>query len=401
MTEEDIFVQMGVSEHIAPQLRQAARAARSGNAGAAMTHAWLFTGPPGSGRSIAAMAFAAALECENRDVVGCGRCPQCKAVRAGTHGDVLQIVPRELSIAVDTMRTKVVEPAATRPSVAPWKIIILDNADRLTDGAANALLKTVEEPPEYTVIMMCAPSTDPTDVMPTLVSRSRHVYVPQPSSAEVARILVSEGQANEHDALLAAAATGNHVGRARKLVGDAQLQENRALVLGLAELVYEGDQAFRAVTGIVKKVTKAAEAAISAEAEREVEKLRNALGMGARGRGAQKALRGAATQIKELEDRHKKRKTRTIRDSLDLALVDLAGLYRDAMMQRARAEVQLVHPDMQVTSAELARRHDEAVLGGCIDAIMHAREHIGQSVRPEAALDAMVGRLRLCCDVQR
>lgn len=399
VNSNDVFAQMGVSELIAPQLRAAAQAARNGDTGSAMTHAWLFTGPPGSGRSIAAVAFAAALECSNPDQVGCGSCEQCRSVRAGTHGDVVHIVPQELSIAVATMRRDVIDPAASRPTVAPWRVVILDNADRLTDGAANALLKTVEEPPKHTVMMLCAPSTDPQDVMPTLVSRSRHVYVPQPNTEEVARLLVASEGVSEEIARLAAASTGNHVGRAKRLVRDPDMQRSRARTLSLAEDVFMSDKAFRSVTAMVKEITKVAEQGLATEAEAEVEKLRTALGMGASGKGAQKALRGSAGQIKELEEKHKKRKTRAVRDALDLALVDLAGLYRDALMKSTQAEVPLMHPDFQHLSDGLRERVAPEGLSACIEAIMQAREHLGFNVRPETALDAMVGRLRLACKV--
>ncbi|AZA10158.1 DNA polymerase III subunit delta' [Corynebacterium pseudopelargi] len=399
MTSNDVFAQMGVSELIAPQLRNAARAARAGDTGSAMTHAWLFSGPPGSGRSIAAVAFAAALECSNPEVVGCGQCEQCRAVRNGTHGDVVHIVPQELSIAVATMRRDVIEPAATRPTVASWRVVILDNADRLTDGAANALLKTVEEPPKHTVILLCAPSTDPQDVMPTLVSRSRHVYVPQPNTKEVARLLMQSEDVSEEIATLAAAATGNHIGRARRLVRETDMQRSRARTLSLAEDIFRGDKAFRNVTAMVKEITKVAEQGLAEASEAEVEKLRTALGMGASGRGAQKALRGSASQIRELEDKHKKRRTRAVRDALDLALVDLAGLYRDALMKAVDSKVELMHPDFQQLSEGLCQRVSPQGLSTCIEAIMKAREHLGMNVRPETALDAMVGRIRLACGV--
>ena len=164
-----------------------------------MTHAWLFTGPPGSGRSNAAVAFAAALECTDPHIIGCGTCEQCRKVQRGAHTDVVHITPRELTIGVETMRTEVVTPAAMLPTVGKWRIVILDNADRLTDAAANTLLKTVEEPPAHTVIMLCAPSTDPEDIIPTLLSRSRHLYIPQPSIDDIVAILTRTDNATEAD----------------------------------------------------------------------------------------------------------------------------------------------------------------------------------------------------------
>ena len=187
-----------------------------------MTHSWLFTGPPGSGRSQAALAFAAALVCTDPNEVGCGRCKGCRDALSGQHTDIVHVVPKELIIKTDYIR-EIVAQAARMPTVAPYRVLIIENADRLatsiTTAPADALLKTVEEPPERTVIIMCTPSTDPQDFSQTLRSRCRHVYVPSPSEDELVRILVEEEEgASEHDARLAAVSSLRHIGRARLLV---------------------------------------------------------------------------------------------------------------------------------------------------------------------------------------
>ncbi len=154
---------------------------------AAMTHSWLFTGPPGSGRSVAARAFAAALQCPDH---GCGRCPSCRTIMAGTHPDVRQVVPEGLSIRVDEMRN-LVQLAARRPATAPYQILVITDADRLTEGAANALLKAVEEPPERTVFLLCAPSDHQDDVPITIRSRCRVVALRTPAPDAIAEVLVN------------------------------------------------------------------------------------------------------------------------------------------------------------------------------------------------------------------
>lgn len=364
---------------------------------AAMTHAWLFTGPPGAGRSNAALMLAQTLVCSG-PTPGCGQCRDCRDVRNDTHTDVVHVIPQELSISVSAMRS-FIEDAAKLPTVANWRVLVIEDADRLTDEAANALLKTVEEPPASTVIILCAPSTDPQDFSVTLRSRCRHVYVPTPSMAEITRILVEEEGATESDAQLAAAASLRHIGRARRLVRSPELQQRRAQILGLAELVFHGDLAFRGVTTLVKALTKEAKEAYAAQDEAEMEKLRTALGMGAKGKGVQRAMRGASGQIKDLEKRQQKRGTRRLRDSLDLALVDLAGLYRDALMLSTGADVELVHPDFEGAAREIAQRTDSAGVVACLDAVNLCREALGYNVSPQVAMDAMVGRLRLACGV--
>ena len=377
--------------------RDGGAGAGAGDAGTArdstFTHSWLFTGPPGSGRSVAARAFAAALVCSDPDEVGCGRCEHCRATLADAHGDVVFIQPHELSIGIDLMRT-VVDDAARLPTVSNWRVIILENADRLTEPAGNALLKTVEEPPERTIIILCAPSTDPEDIMVTLRSRCRHVYIPTPTIDQVTRILVSEGGVAEDDARLAAASSGGHIGRARHLVHNQKVQVRRANILNLSELIFHGDQAFQAVNSLIKGIEKEMVETLEPLEEQEREKLETSLGMGSRGKGVHKALQGTSGQLKALEENHKKRRTRFLRDALDLALIDLAGIYRDAVVIASGAEVGLTHPDMEGLSAELATKVTPEGLLDCLDAINKSREYFGQNVRPVVAMDALVGRLR-------
>src|SRR6478736_9706380 len=167
-----VFSRLVGKDAVEAELVAAAQAARGDSAhnvrsgGAAphtMTHAWLITGPPGSGRSIAALCFAAALQCTADGVPGCGECRACTTTMAGTHADVRRIIPEGLSIGVDEMRN-IVQIASRRPGTGRWQIVLIEDADRLTEGAANALLKVVEEPPPSTVVLLCAPSVDPEDI---------------------------------------------------------------------------------------------------------------------------------------------------------------------------------------------------------------------------------------------
>jgi DNA polymerase-3 subunit delta' len=189
----------------------------------AMTHAWLIPGPPGSGRSVAARAFAAALECPDQ---GCGHCPACHTVLSGTHADVREIVPEGLSIAVREMLA-LVEIAARMPSTARWQIVIIEDADRLTEGASNALLKAVEEPSERTVFLLCAPSEHPDDVSITIRSRCRPLRLRTPSADAIARVLIERDGVAESDAAWAASVCGGHIGRARRLARDADARQRR------------------------------------------------------------------------------------------------------------------------------------------------------------------------------
>lgn len=409
MSENTVFDSLAGATTVRRTLHDAAISARliasgqgagSGAQAAAMTHSWLFTGPPGSGRSNAAKAFAAALMCTDPDAVGCGRCQNCRAVLAGTHPDLVHVVPTELSIGVDLMREKVVGPALALPTHADWRVIIIEDADRLSDGAANALLKTVEEPSPRTVIMLCAPSTDHRDISVTLRSRCRHVYVPTPSLEDATRILVADGDISEDAARLAAAATSGHIGRARHLARSTAAQQRRAQVLHLAELIYHKEAAFQEVGSLVKTVEDEVKADYAPLEEAEIEKVRNTFGAGVKGKGAARLTKGMETEVKALEAVHKKRQTRAKRDAFDLALIDLAGLYRDALMKTAGATVQLTHPDFDGLSTDLAQKNSAADLTDCLEAINMCRETLGHNVRPVVALSGLVGRLRKACRVQ-
>jgi len=194
----------------------------------AMTHAWLLTGPPGSGRSVAAKAFAAALQCPDG---GCGTCHECRTALEGTHADVDVIATEGLSLKVDLVRD-LVQLAARRPSVGRWRVIVLEDADRLHERAADALLKALEEPVERTVWILCAPSLE--DVIITIRSRCRHVRLRTPPVEAVAALLVRRDGIDPAMATFAARAAQSHVGLARRLARDEGARIRRRDVIALA-----------------------------------------------------------------------------------------------------------------------------------------------------------------------
>lgn len=370
----------------------------------AMTHSWLFTGPPGSGRSIAAKVFATALVCPQG---GCGECEQCRSAAAGSHPDILWISTTGAVIPVDEVR-KVVLEAAKLPGVARWRVVVIEDADRLNESGANALLKSVEEPPKHTVFLLCTPSTDPRDIAITLRSRCRHVYVPTPAPQQVENVLLSDATLGltAEQAKWAAGVSGGHIGRARRLASDEKARAKRATALKLPKLVYEPGAVYRFTAELVAKATEEAASTMEAKDAAEKAELESSLGMGSKGRGVAKSQRGATGQIKALEKEQDARRKRMMRDALDLALIDVAGLYRDAMMVAAGAVDEegtpiggFQHPDMAATSKELARRNSPEAMVRCIDAVAECRETLKLNVRPEVALDAMAGRLRECCGV--
>ena len=355
-----------------------------------MTHAWLITGPPGSGRSIAALCFAAALQCTSDGVPGCGECRACTTTMAGTHADVRRIVPEGLSIGVDEMRN-IVQIASRRPGTGRWQIVVIEDADRLTEGAANALLKVVEEPPPSTVFLLCAPSVDPEDIAITLRSRCRHVALVTPQVDAIAQVLIETDALPEEDARWAASVSGGHVGRARRLATDERARERRQRALGLARDAATPSRAYAAAEELVAMAEAEARALTEDRNEAETEELRTALGAGGTGKGTAGALRGATGAIKDLERRQKSRQTRASRDALDRALIDLATYFRDALLVSSGAgEIQANHPDMTDRVAAMAAHASPEKLLRCIEAVLQCREALDVNVKPKFAVDAMV-----------
>jgi DNA polymerase-3 subunit delta' len=356
----------------------------------AMTHSWLITGPPGSGRSVAAVCFAAALQCTSDGVPGCGHCRACTTTMAGTHADVRRITPEGLSIGVDEMRA-IVATASRRPSTGRWQVVVIEDADRLTEGAANALLKVVEEPPPSTVFLLCAPSVDPEDIAITLRSRCRHVALVTPTVEAIAEVLRETDGLSEKDAHWAASVSGGHVGRARRLATDPEARDRRARALGLARDAATPSRAYAAVEELVVSAEGEARALNVGRNEAETEELSTALGAGGTGKGTAGALRGSAGALKDLEKRQKSRQTRASRDALDRALIDLATYFRDALMVSGGAQaVTANHPDMAEQVAALAAYASPDRLLRCIEAVLACREALATNVKPKFAVDAMV-----------
>jgi DNA polymerase III subunit delta' len=377
------------------ELIAAARAARGDSAHNAsvtgtMTHAWLITGPPGSGRSVAAVCFAAALQCTSDGEPGCGRCKACVTTMAGTHADVRRIVPEGLSIGVDEMRG-IVQIASRRPSTGRWQVVVIEDADRLTEGAANALLKVVEEPPPSTVFLLCAPSVDPEDIAITLRSRCRHVALVTPTVDAIAQVLVDTDGLSTGDAQWAASVSGGHVGRARRLATDPAARERRERALGLVRDAVKPSRAYAAAEELVATAETEARALTAGRDEIEAEELMTALGAGGTGKGTAAAMRGATGAIKELERRQKSRLTRSSRDELDRALIDLANYFRDALLVASGAgEVRANHPDMAERVHALADHAAPDRLLACIEAVLECREALATNVKPKFAVDGLV-----------
>ena len=374
----------GVWSHLVGQPRTAA-VLESAARGTGMTHAWLFTGPPGSGRSNAAVAFAAALQCER---AGCGECHACHTVLAGTHADVSVIRTEKLSIGVDEVRD-LVRRAALAPVGRRWQVLVVEDADRLTDQACNALLKAIEEPTDRTVWMLCAPTVE--DVLQTIRSRCRLVTLTTPTAADVTAFLVRTEGVDEALAASAARASQGHIGRARALARDEATRNRRREVVSLpARLASLGD-CMNAAANLNEVTKEEAEAITSALDEREKRDLDAAYGVVERGRRP----REYAPALAALEKGQKTRAKRRHLDVVDRGLMDLVSVYRDAISVALGARVPLVNEEIRPDVEQVARSASPELNLRRIGWIFEAREQMLEfNVPVVLALESMMLALK-------
>ncbi len=388
----DVFDELVGQQRVVAELRRAVAAAEAVLRGdttvstGAMTHAWLFTGPPGSGRSTAARAFAAALQCPDG---GCSSCPACHTVRMGTHADVELVRPSGLSYGVADTR-ELVRRAALSPAGSRWQVILLEDADRLTEDAANALLKAIEEPAQRTVWLLCTPSAD--DLEPTIRSRCRLMVLRTPTASEVAEVLVRRDGIDSAMAAFAARAAGGHIGRARRLAMDEGARLRRQEVLRLPLQLVDIGSCITAAANLVDAASEEAQEATADLDTTETEELSRALGAGATGRGMPRGAEGA---LKDLERRQKARTTRTKRDALDRALLDLASFYRDVLVVQGSADVGLTNDELRTSIGKVAHATSPEQTLRRLDAILACREAIDANVAPLLAVESMMLGLRM------
>ena len=359
-----------------------------GEPGPAMTHAWLFTGPPGSGRSTAAACFAAALVCPEG---GCGVCQACRTAPLGGHPDVDMVRPEGVSYVVKEARALVMT-SELSPAKSFWHVMVVEDADRLTEAAVNALLKSIEEPPPHTVWILCAPSVK--DVLPTIVSRARHVALRTPSARDVADLLVERYAVDRAIAAFAARASQGHIGRARALATDEHARLRRQDVLRIPLQLHDIPSCFMNAANLISAATEDAKAITDPIDEFEDEQLASAYGAGGDVRIKGQLKKSMDAAAKELAKRQKTRSTRTVRDQIDRALVDLMGLYRDVLLIQVDSGVPLINEEMRPQLTQVARQGVANDTGRRLRAISYARAQVQANVTPLLAMESLMIELK-------
>ena len=303
----------------------------------AMSHAWLFTGPPGSGRSNAARAFAAALQCSSG---GCGKCTACRTSLSGAHPDVTLVRTELLSIGVDEVR-ELVRRSAMSPTLGRWQVIVIEDADRITERGADALLKSIEEPARRTVWILCAPTAD--DVVATVRSRCRLLTLQTPTIPAVARLLETRDGIEPELAAYAARVSQGHIGRARVLARDEDARNRRQQILQIPFQLHGLGACLAAAAQVVEASTVEAAVATGELDVGERAALEEALGFGTKGAKP----RQAHAAIKELEEQQRARTKRFQRDAIDRTLTELTGFYRDVLSIQTASGAAVINEDLK------------------------------------------------------
>ena len=365
---------------------RAAETLRAAAQGRGMSHAWLFTGPPGSGRSNTAIAFSAALQCEQH---GCGQCHECHTVLAGSHADVALIRTEKLSIGVDEVRDLVRRSALT-PVGRRWQVLVVEDADRLTEQACNALLKAIEEPTPRTVWMLCAPTVE--DVLPTIRSRCRQVGLATPSTAAVAAFLVRTDGVGEALATYAARASQGHIGRARALARDEATRNRRREIVAIPARLSSLGSCMKAATNLAEVSKEEADAITTDLDAHEKADLDSAYGVVERGRRP----RDYNPALNALEKGQKTRAKRRQLDVVDRGLMDLVSVYRDAIAVATGAPGALVNEEIRGDIAQVVSASTPELNLRRIGWIFEAREQMLEFNVPVAlALESMMVALKV------
>ena len=356
---------------------------RAASPGGSLAQAWLVTGPPGSGRSTAARAFAATLQCERGS--GCGQCRACRTTLANTHPDVTVVATDKLSIAKEEVRALVMT-AQRAPATGRHRVVIVEDADRMTAGTFNVLLKSIEEPPPATVWMLCAPSAE--DLAPTIRSRCRLVTLSVPSSEVVAELLRRRDGIDESLAVRAARAAQGHIGLAlRYATQEGALAAREESARTLLTLSGTG-QAVLAAQALVDRATAEAKEHADVVATEEKERFLHSAGI-----EDGKVPPSLRSQMRQLEEDAKRRQTRLVRDVLDRYLLDAHSVLRDVLSRQLGTGSELVNVEVAPEIEQVAAQGSGRVTLGLLEAVQEARERIGGNVPPLLAIEALLARI--------
>lgn len=374
-------------------LQQACISAKT-DQNSSMTHAWLITGPPGSGRSNAAKAFAAALQCDQpytdaqgKTQYGCGQCKSCQAVKLGNHPDVTLMSTEKVIISREEVQ-ELVSIAAQSPIQGKWRVIIIEDADRMMEITSNVLLKSIEEPPAKTVWILCSPT--PNDVIVTIRSRCRKLNLNIPSIKSVAKLLQERDGIDEKSAIQAAITAQSHIGMARYLAKNPQARQNRRELISAPVKVRNLADAVFVATDLIELATKDATARNEEKNIAEKTALLKAMGL----EENEKVPAKLNHQIKQLEENQKRRMTRSIKDNLDRIFLDLLAFYRDVLVLQLGSKTTIINIDLEQLVQQIATETTMQQTLKRMEVISKARKRLQANVSTQLLVEDMIINLR-------
>ena len=359
------------------QLQKAVAQKQSG-----LHHAWLFTGPAGSGRSLLARAFAAALQC---DQDGCGKCQQCTLAMADAHPDINLLATEKVQISIDEVR-QLVSRSSTSSSVGDYRIAIIEDADRMTERTSNVLLKALEEPEVNTIWMLCAPSV--ADLLPTIRSRTRNVVLRLPSIGEVAALLVQRDGVPQDLALTSARQAQNHVGMARRLATSQEARARRSETMREIAGITNLSKSMVAAEHLLSVAKRDAQALSEERDSKERANLLRAYGLSE----TDKLPPNLRAEFKALEENQKRRNTRALRDGIDRIFTDAESFFRDIMSLQLAAGVELTNPELEAELIARANSTTSLQTIEILDSVAQARTRLAANVRDLLVLEALCTR---------
>ena len=352
------------------------------NKEAGVHHAWLFTGPAGSGRSLMARAFAAALQC---DKAGCGQCQQCSLAMANAHPDINLLATERVQISIDEVRT-LVSRSSSSSSMGNYRIAIIEDADRMTERTSNVLLKALEEPERDTIWMLCAPSV--ADLLPTIRSRTRNVVLRLPSAEEVAQLLIQRDGVDHELAINSARQAQNHVGMARRLATSQEARARRSETLRELSSITNLSKAMIAAEHLLSVAKRDAQALSEERDGSERENLMRAYGLSK----DDKLPPNLRAEFQALEENQKRRGTRALRDGIDRIFTDAESFYRDVMSLQLGTGSELINPEFETELLARANAGSASQTIEILDAITQARQRLAANVRDLLVLEALCTR---------
>jgi DNA polymerase-3 subunit delta' len=336
---------------------------------------YLFVGPLGAGKTAAALAFARAILCDQN---GSDDCDCCMRVVHGTHPDVHIIAPLGAKGYLAEQIRDLIHDSTLAPIRAKRKIYLISRADLLKDSSANALLKTLEEPPANTIFILLARTRDA--VLETILSRCLVLAFRRIPEPEAIAIISQNTGATTQEARIALSSTGGSLLYAQEFWLSSTRRDLRlAVIEALERLPHSDDAQILEVVKSLLVLMKAPLDSVKLEQQKQLESSRDYLGKGS---------------LSRLEQQHKRELTSKERQTIGEALDVARSWLRDIILVQSGLAEQAVNVDFHYNIELLAGKTQSSSIVQALEAVNQAQEQIQYNVNPQLALEVMLFSIR-------